>query len=149
MTVASPLAGRVADQLGGRGLVVGGLVLEAAGLWAIGTADARTAVPALAFAFAATGLGLGLFQVPNMALVMSSFGAGQQGTAGGLAFLARTLGIVGGVLGLAQIFAARRAAVGIQPAFAEAFVAAAGAVALGSVLGLALPPRAPGPRRGA
>jgi MFS family permease len=61
MTTAAPLAGRLADQLGTRGLVVAGLVLEAAGLWAIGTAGAQTPIPALAFAFAATGFGLGLF----------------------------------------------------------------------------------------
>ena len=139
MTVAAPLAGRLADQFGGRSLVAGGLVLQAAGLWAIGGADATTAIPALAFAFAAAGFGLGLFQVPNMAFVMGAFGAGQQGAAGGLAFLARTLGIVGGVLALAQIFATRRIAVGVESAFAEAFLVAAGAVALGSVLGLVSP----------
>ncbi len=143
MTAAAPLAGRLADRLGGRGLVVGGLVLEAAGLWAIGTADAQTSIPALAFAFAAAGLGLGLFQVPNMALVMRSFGAGRQGMAGGLIFFARTLGIVAGVLALAQIFAARRPIVGIQPAFADAFLVAASAVAVSSLLGLAAPRPAP------
>jgi hypothetical protein len=100
-------------------------------------------VPALAFAFAAAGLGLGLFQVPNMALVMRSFGPGRQGLAGGLIFFARTLGIVAGVLALAQIFAARRPQLGIQPAFADAFLVAAGAVALSSLLGLAGPRPAP------
>lgn len=139
MTVAAPLAGRLADQFGGRSLVAGGLVLQAAGLWAIGGADATTTIPALAFAFAAAGFGLGLFQVPNMAFVMGAFGAGQQGAAGGLALLARTLGIVGGVLALAEIFATRRIAVGVESAFAEAFLVAAGAVALGSVLGLVSP----------
>lgn len=147
MAAAAPFAGRLADQVGGRGLVAGGLVLEATGLWAIGAADARTAVPALAFAFAAAGLGLGLFQVPNMALVMRSFGAGRQGLAGGLIFFARTLGIVAGVLALAQIFAARRLQLGVEPAFAAAFLVAATAVAMSSLLGLAAPrPRAPAGR---
>jgi MFS family permease len=137
MTAAAPLAGRLADQLGTRGLVVAGLVLEAAGLWAIGTAGAQTPIPALAFAFAATGFGLGLFQVPNMTLVMTSFGARRQGTAGGLIFFARTLGIVAGVLALAQVFATRRLTVGEEPAFADAFFVAASAVAAAGLLGLA------------
>jgi len=136
MAMAAPVAGRLSDRLGGSSLIVGGLVLEAAGLWFIGEAGASTPVWMLGFAFATAGLGLGLFQVPNMAAVMGSFGASQQGAAGGLAFLARTLGIVAGVLTLAQIFATRRLALGLEAAFVEAFRAAAVGVALGAVLAM-------------
>ena len=72
----------------------------------------------------AAGFGLGMFQVPNMAIVMAEFPASQQGAAGGFTFLARTLGVVVGVLGLAHLFAARRLVVGLAPAAAEAFLAA-------------------------
>ena len=58
------------------------------------------------------------------------------GAAGGLAFLARTLGVVTGVLVLAAVFAGRRGIVGFQAAFAEAFALAALAVAAAAVAGL-------------
>jgi MFS family permease len=136
MMVTAPLAGRVTDRLGGRSLIAGGLLLEAAGLLSIGHAGATTPVWMLATAFAVAGVGLGAFQVPNMALIMGAFGADQQGAAGGLALLARTLGIVTGVLALAHIFAVRRLTVGFEPAFAEAFVTASAAVALAAILGM-------------
>src|SRR5262249_12509520 len=85
MTMAAPLAGRLSDLGGGRALIAGGLLLEAVGLWLIGEMGPATPVAALAFTFAVAGLGLGLFQVPNMAIVMATFGTGQQGVAGGLA----------------------------------------------------------------
>jgi MFS family permease len=136
MAVAAPPTGRLSDRVGGGQLIVGGLALEAAGLWLIGEASAGTPVSMLAFAFAAAGLGLGLFQVPNMAVVMGAFGANQQGAAGGLAFLARTLGIVAGVLTLAEIFATRRLT--LEATFVESFRAAGVGVAVGAALGLLL-----------
>ena len=57
-----------------------------------------------------------------------------QGAAGGLAFLARTLGTVAGVAALAQLFAARRLAIGLGAAAVEGFLMAALAVALAAVL---------------
>jgi MFS family permease len=136
MALVAPVAGRLSDRVSVRSLIVGGLGLEAAGLWLIGQAGPNTPVPQLAFAFAAAGLGLGLFQVPNMAVVMGAFGTSQQGAAGGLAFLARTLGIVAGVFILAELFATRRLAVGLEVAFAHAFRVAAAGVALGALLGM-------------
>ena len=130
---AAPIAGLAADRLGARRPMVGGLVLEAAGLFMLSRADATTSTWSLAVALFAAGFGLGIFQVPNMALIMGAFGGAQQGVAGGFAFLVRTLGVVTGVLGLAALFAARRASVGAAPAFGEAFFAAAVAVGLAAV----------------
>jgi MFS family permease len=132
--LAAPPAGRLADRLGGRGLIAGGLALEALGLGLLSRADATTPLPLLALGLFAAGFGLGAFQVPNMAVVMAAFPAAQQGAAGGLAFLARTLGTVAGVAALAQLFAARRLAVGLGAAAAEAFLAAAVAVALAAAV---------------
>jgi DHA2 family multidrug resistance protein-like MFS transporter len=132
--IAAPPAGRLADRLGGRGLITGGLALEALGLGLLSRADATTPLGVLAVALFAAGFGLGLFQVPNMAVVMTAFPAAQQGAAGGFAFLARTLGTVAGVAALAQLFAARRLALGLGAAATEAFMVAAAAVALAAVL---------------
>lgn len=136
--VGAPVAGVLSDRIGTRWPVVAGLGLEALGLGALHLAGAGTPLPAVALALFATGLGLGVFQVPNMATVMAAFPATQQGAAGGFTFLARTLGVVVGVLGLSELFAHRRVAVGLEVAFTEAVLAAAlvvGAAAVAAVAG--------------
>jgi MFS family permease len=133
-TLAAPPAGRLADRIGPRVLIAAGLALEALGLGLLSRADATTPIALLAVALFGAGYGLGLFQVPNMAVIMAAFPSAQQGAAGGLAFLARTLGTVAGVAALAQLFGARRLAIGLGPAAAEAFLAAALAVALAAAL---------------
>ena len=132
--LAAPLAGRLADRVGAAIPVVAGLGLEAAGLALLSRAEPASPVALVAVALFVAGFGLGLFQVPNMAVVMAAFAAAQQGAAGGFAFLARTLGVVTGVVGLAHLFAVRRLAVGLAAAAAEAFLAAALAVAGAAVV---------------
>ena len=134
--LAAPAAGRLADAIGAAVPVLAGLALEAAGLLGLASADATTPLPLVALALLTAGLGLGAFQVPNQTSVMAAFPAGQQGAAGGLTFLARTLGVVAGVVVLAEVFAGRRAAAGIQPAFAAALRLAA--AVLGAALALEL-----------
>jgi MFS family permease len=131
--VAAPLAGRLADRLGPWPLVVCGLGVEAVGLALLGRAGPQTPLPALAAVLFGAGLGLGIFQVPNMAAAMAAFGSTQQGAAGGFIFFARTLGTVFGVATLGQIFAVRRLAVGAA-AFNECFVAAGLGVAAAAAL---------------
>jgi MFS family permease len=126
--VAAPLAGRLGDRFGPWPLVVCGLAVEAAGLALLGRAGPETPLPALAAVLFTAGLGLGVFQVPNMAAAMAAFGPALQGAAGGFIFFARTLGTVFGVATLGQLFAARRLVVGAT-AFNECFVAAAVGVA--------------------
>ncbi|MBI4589043.1 MAG: MFS transporter [Candidatus Rokubacteria bacterium] len=143
-TLAAPLAGWLADRVGARIPLIAGLALETAGLLLMSRAEAATPPGMVALALFAAGFGLGVFQVPNMASMMAAFPRDQQGAAGGLTFLARTFGIVGGVATLAQLFGARRPAVGFQAAFAESFLAAAGAVAVATLL--AIMPRSRPPR---
>ena len=131
--VAAPLAGRLADRVGPWPLVVCGRGVETVGLALLGGAGPETPLPALAAVLFGAGLGLGVFQVPNMAAAMAAFSAAQQGAAGGFIFFARTLGTVFGVATLGQIFAVRRVAVGAA-AFSECFVAAAVGVAAAAVL---------------
>ena len=136
LATAAPLAGRLAASVGPRALMVAGLALEAAVLFVLSRAGGATPLPLLALTLFAAGFGLGLFQVPNMTLVLAAFPPGQQGAAGGFAFLARTLGMLTGVAVLAEIFAARRAVVGFQAAYGEAFLVAAVAAAIAGGFGL-------------
>jgi MFS family permease len=133
-TLAAPLAGRLSDRTAARVPVAAGLGLEAAGLVLLSRADPTSPLLVVVIALFAAGFGLGTFQVPNMAVTMAAFPALQQGAAGGFAFLARTLGVVTGVLGLAQLFAVRRLSVGLAPAAAEAFLAAGIAVGLAAIV---------------
>lgn len=128
------LAGRVPPRAG-RALVVGSLAVEAAGLAALGTTGAAAPLPLVAVALLAAGLGVGAFQVSNMAAIMAEFPPGQQGAAGGLAFLVRTLGIVAGVQAWARVFAWGREDGGFDAGFRAALLAAAACVALAAALG--------------
>jgi MFS family permease len=139
--MAAPLAGRLTDRLGQRAPSVLGLAMEAAGLLALSAATRETPALAVAVALYAAGVGLGLFQVPNMTAVMGAFPAGQQGAAGGLAFMARTLGIVAGVAVLSQVFASL-AVKGFEAGFAAAFLVAGVAVAVAAMAAWAAPLRA-------
>jgi len=139
MTLVAPLAGRAVDRVGAHAPLVAGLTLEAAGLAIMSVADDRTSIALVAAALFAAGAGLGIFQVPYMTMVMAAFPPARQGAAGGFAFLARTLGVVAGVLVLAHVFAVRRAAAGFATAFAQSFVVAASGVAVAAVLALVLP----------
>jgi hypothetical protein len=118
--------------------VVTGVVGRAPRLSRRHISEPTSPVILVAVALFAAGFGLGMFQVPNMAVIMAAFPALQQGAAGGFAFLARTLGVVTGVLGLAHLFAVRRLVVGLAPAAAEAFLVAAVAVAIAAGLAVVM-----------
>ena len=135
-SVAAPLAGRLADRIGAATPLVAGLALETVGLAALSRADAETSIVVVALALFAAGFGLGVFQVPVMALVMGAFPSALQGAAGGLTYLSRTLGLVTGVAALAALFAQRRPVAGFDVAFGEAFLLATAFVGFGALVAL-------------
>jgi MFS family permease len=136
-TIAAPLAGRAADRLGPSAPLIAGLALETVGLGVLAFAEAGTSLFVVAAALFAAGFGVGLFQVPVMALVMAAFPSALQGAAGGLTFLSRTLGLVTGVAVLAAIFAARRPVAGFDGAFGDAFLVATGIVGAATLIAVA------------
>jgi MFS family permease len=148
--LAAPVGGLASDRVGPRAPLVLGLALEVAGLLAIGRMTEATPLLLVGAGMALVGLGVGLFQVPNLAQMMAAFPGAQQGAAGGLAFLARTLGSALGVQVTAMLFDGRLGRDGFLPAFQEAFLAAGAVCGLALVvaclpLGAARPPRsAPG-----
>src|SRR5207245_10674580 len=128
-TVAAPLAGRLADRIGASTPAVVGLALEAAGLAVLGFVDGATPLAVVALALFIAGFGLGFFEVPNMATIMAAFPSGRLGAAGGLSFLARTLGVVAGVALVGPIVPALSAPGRLVGALADSVLVAALAVA--------------------
>ncbi len=146
--LAAPLGGIATDRIGPRWPLACGLLLELAGLLAIGKMTGATPLLLVGIGMGLVGLGVGLFQVPNLAQMMAAFPPPQQGVAGGLAFLGRTLGSAVGVQVTAMLFEARLAQEGFLPAFHAAFLAASVVCALAVVVAL-LPAVSSGSRRAA
>lgn len=136
MAVAAPVAGRATDRWGPRGPMAAGLATEAAGLLLVARCGGSTPIALVGAALALVGLGLGIFQVPNIAQAMAAFPGRQQGAAGGFAFLSRTAGIVVGVQTAAWLFHDRALILGFLPAFRFTFAAAAAVCALAAVISL-------------
>ncbi|HEX7786807.1 MAG TPA: MFS transporter [Methylomirabilota bacterium] len=134
--VAAPLGGAVTDRVGPRGPLIIGLALELAGLLAISRMVEQTPLAVVGAALALVGIGVGLFQVPNLAQLMAAFPPAHQGAAGGLGFLGRTLGSAVGVQVTAALFDARLGRDGFLPAFHIAFLAAAAVCAVALLLAL-------------
>lgn len=127
--VAAPLAGRWSDRIGTARLASLGLAIEGLGLWLLAQLEVQAGYPALALTLVVVGLGLGIFEAPNMSFVMGSIPRNQQGVAGSIASMMRPLGIVAGASGWSMLYDWRRAAEGAQTAaaFQDVF---SGAVAL-------------------
>jgi EmrB/QacA subfamily drug resistance transporter len=106
--LVSPLAGKLSDRLGTRRLSTLGLGVEAFGLWMISRLDAGASYISVAIALGLVGVGLGIFQVPNMSFVMGAIPRTQQGIAGSMSKMMRTLGIILGVTIASMIFDIRR-----------------------------------------
>jgi EmrB/QacA subfamily drug resistance transporter len=146
--VAAPLAGRLAERVALGPLSVVALGIEAAGLAATSRLRPGTSLVAVVAALALTGLGLGLFQVPNQSFVMGSIPRAAQGVAGSMTQAVRTIGVLLGVatggtlLELRQSAHASRLGVRAEapasfvPAFRDVFVAAAVLAAAAALVAL-------------
>jgi EmrB/QacA subfamily drug resistance transporter len=102
--IAAPLAGKLSDRIGTARLSSLGLAIEGLGLWLLSRLDQQTDYFSLAFALVIVGLGLGIFEAPNMSFVMGAIPRSQQGIAGSIANLMRPLGIVCGATGWSILF---------------------------------------------
>ncbi len=107
--LAAPLAGTLSDRLDTSPLSTLGLGIEALGLWRISRLDTASSSVFVALALGLVGLGLGVFQTPNMSFVMGAIPRAQQGVAGSMSQMMRTLGVVLGVTGASMLFGSRRA----------------------------------------
>jgi predicted MFS family arabinose efflux permease len=138
--LGAPVGGWLADRRGPRGPVLAGLLMETTGLLLLSRCGADTPLALAIVGLGLVGLGVGVFQVPNLADLMATFARARQGAAGGLAFLARTLGSAAGAQLAAAVFDAGLGERGMVGAMQLAFLVAAGTGAL--AVGLALAPSA-------
>jgi len=147
--LAAPLAGKLSDRVGTARLSSLGLAVQASGLWMLGGLDGQTGYLSLAIALGVVGLGLGVFESPNMSFIMGSIPRSQQGVAGSIASMMRPLGIVLGATGWSLLFDWRRNAYltptfeptalafkGMLPALQDVFLSAAAVCFVAFILSL-------------
>ncbi|MFH1487639.1 MAG: MFS transporter [Pseudomonadota bacterium] len=102
--LASPLGGWMLTRSTSSRLSMGGLALATCGLLGVTQWGAEVTIPIIFGALLVQGFGLGLFQVANMDFVMGTIPRHQQGVAGSLTMVTRTVGVVGGATGGALMF---------------------------------------------
>ena len=102
--VMAPIAGRLSDKVGARGLASGGLCLAALGAFFLSRIDATTAVPDVLWRLAVFGFGIGMFMAPNNNAVMSAAPQRDRGVASGLLALFRFTGQAMGFAGAGTLF---------------------------------------------
>jgi MFS family permease len=82
--VSGPVAGRLSDRFGSRGVATAGMVVFAGSFIGLMVLPVNFGYPAFALLIAANGVGSGMFASPNTSSIMSSVPARQRGVASGM-----------------------------------------------------------------
>jgi EmrB/QacA subfamily drug resistance transporter len=144
--IVAPIAGILADRIGGRPILAAGMALQAIALgWLAAIVTPTIAYEAMVVPFILAGIGMGLFFAPIANVVLSAVRPDQEGKASGATNTIREVGGVFGVAVLAAIFSANgdystpaAYVAGLQPAIAVGAVV----VGIGALAALAIPARA-------
>jgi len=96
----SPISGRLADRIGPRPLMTGGLLLVAASLFWQSHLSVGSGFAFLAPGFVLMGIGMGLIMSPMSAAAMNAVDRTKAGVAGGVLSMSR---MIGGTLGIAVL----------------------------------------------
>jgi EmrB/QacA subfamily drug resistance transporter len=139
----APIAGVLSDRIGGRPLLVTGMVLMSIGLAWIATVSTPTVeYLALVPAFVLAGVGMSLFFAPTANIVLSAVHPDEEGRASGANNTIREIGGVFGVAVLASVFSANGGYTSPQ-AFVDGMVPAvwvgSAVLAVAAVVALAIP----------
>ena len=90
--LVGPLSGFLSDHHGARGLGTAGLLISAVALAGLGFITDKTPYWQLAILMAVIGAGAGLFNSPNVNVIMTSVSAGQRGMAAGIRIMLNNTG---------------------------------------------------------
>jgi MFS family permease len=144
ITVA-PIAGTLADRMGERPLMVGGLTLQAVGMsWLALIVEPGISYSQMLAPFIVAGVGVSMAIPSAQNSVVGSISADAVGKAAGANSMMRELGGVFGIAIAVAVFAAAGSYASV-PAFVDGFqpaiLVAAGLALAGAITGLALPGR--------
>ena len=105
--IVAPIAGILADRIGGRPILATGMALQAVALgWLAAVVTPTVAYEAMVVPFILAGIGMGLFFAPIANVVLSAVHPDQEGKASGATNTIREVGGVFGVAVLAAVFSA-------------------------------------------
>ena len=143
--IVAPIAGALVGRVGGRAILVPGMVLMSIGLgWLALVSSPTVAYGTLVPAFVVSGFGMGLFFAPIGNIVLSAVQPIEVGKASGANNAIREVGGVLGVAVLASVFSAN-GSYGSPAAYVAGLAPAVGLgaiiVAAGAVVALAIPGR--------
>jgi MFS family permease len=110
------LAGRIVDRLGAPFMVIAGLILMAAGSFALSVIPAASGIAGYVAGIVVLSLGYQLSQAANNTAVMTDVGADQRGVMSGILNLSRNLGLITGASMMGAVFAFASAAADITTA---------------------------------
>ena len=113
--VMGPLSGRLSDRYGWRPFNVIGLLLSAAGLFALASLTVNSHVALVIGGILLQSAGSGLFQSPNSASIFSAADSSRHGVVAAFVNLSRNSGNVTGVAVAASIVTAVMASGGFEP----------------------------------
>jgi EmrB/QacA subfamily drug resistance transporter len=156
LLVTAPLAGRLADRLGERGILVSGLVMQAAGTgWLAAVARPALPYPQVALPLIVSGCGISMAMPAVQRAAMGAVSPAEIGQASGAFSMLRQLGGVFGIAIVVSVFAGN-GSYASAGAFTQGFAPAMGTAALLALAGAAaaagLPrcrtPGLPGPGAG-
>lgn len=143
--IVAPVAGLLSDRIGGRPLLVGGMLLQTVAMaWMAMIYAPTMAYSELVVPFLLAGIGMGLVFPPAASVVLGAVRPEQAGQASGANNMIRELGGVFGIAVMTSVFTHAGGFASPQ-AFTDGLVAAvwvgAAVLAVGTVVALAVPGR--------